>query len=349
MADLEKEAQEFSLQRETPELTIDALVQIFALTLGSLKGAGGMTIWSWVNYSEMSTDPFSQAKITYYFAAWFLILICIKVLAFLNYAFVDEWKMNDWRLNPQTDTVVITGGSSGLGLLLTAVFSANNFTVHNIDISKPELSVSQASFLQCDISDNAQVAKCVAQIADKPAILINCAAIANGSLGEFEHLETENIAKVISTNTLGSMYSTHAMLKYHKDSFKMVVGISSSTALCGPAYSGVYASSKAAVRTFYESLRHELRPRIRVLYITPGQLDTRMFASIETPSDFLSPVVSAVDLASSIFNAVVKGRQGEVSMPFYAKLLPYALCLPQSIIDIMRAVIGIDDAAKGQK
>lgn len=346
MADLEKEAQIFSQQTETSEFNIDALVKIFSLTLGSFKGAGGMVIWSWVNYSDMSRDLFHQARITYCFAIWFLILIFLKMLAFLNSAFVDEWGMDDWTLNPQTDTIVITGGSNGLGLLLTAMFSAHNFKVHNIDISKPEMDVSQTTFQKCDISDSAQVSKVVAAISDRPAVLINCAGIVGGSLGKFETLDPANIAKVIGTNILGSMYSTQAMLKYHKESFKMVVGISSSTALCGPAYAGIYASSKAAVRTFYESLRHELRPKVRVMCVTPGQLDTRMFADIDTPSDFLSPVVSAVDLASSIFDAVVRGRQGEMCTPFYAKLLPYAQCLPQSIIDIMRRSVGVDEAAK---
>ena len=323
--------------------TIDQIYDIFCQTLGSIRGSLGLLLWAWVNYSNMSLDIHAQGISTYLSALWFALICLYRGLSHLNQRQVDGWA--PFRLCPENDVIMITGGSNGLGLLLLALFSANGFKTVNLDTEVPRLAVVSSTFLKCDVGNHDEVEQVFRSLKSLPSVLINCAGTVSDSLGSLTSIDSRAIAKVVHTNYLGSIWATQTLLARNKAA-KMIVGISSSTALAAPAYAGVYASSKAAVRTFFTSLRYEC-PGTRILCITPGQFDTAMFRDIPTPSSFWAPVVPTVDLATSIYSAILSGRQGELTMPVYAQLLPYILALPQSIVDLGRRWIGIDSAVVG--
>src|ERR1700752_1268424 len=60
-------------------------------------------------------------------------------------------------------TVVVTGGSSGMGEATARILGELGAKVHIVDIQEPK--IARASFHQCDLSDFAQVRACAAGLA----------------------------------------------------------------------------------------------------------------------------------------------------------------------------------------
>lgn len=330
-----------------PFITVDQLEDIFSQTFGNIGGSGGLVVWCWVTNSSMSLDVRNLSASTYIAIAWFLSVLLIRALMFLNLSMVSGFSR--FKLDPQDDTILITGGASGLGLVLSAMFSAEGFQTIALDVQKPSIEIANSCYYQCDVGDPTSVDETIDKIVKEqtatPSVLINCAGTVSKSLGSIETLDVNDIKRVIDTNLFGSIHVTQQLLRANP-AMKMLVGISSSTALASPAYAGTYAASKAGVRTFFESLRHELRNKPpRVLCVSPGQLDTAMFKNVPTPSQFWAPVIGCTDAATTIFDAVKEGRQGELATPLYSRLLPYILLLPSGLLNLLRRYIGIDSAA----
>ena len=84
-----------------------------------------------------------------------------------------------------------------------------------------------------------------------------------------------------------------------------------------------------------------------MVLVTPGQLGTRLFEGVKTPSAFLGPVVEAVELAREIVRVVDEGCSGEVSLPLYAKWVGVLQVLPWSLQRVARWASGIDGAMSG--
>jgi len=84
------------------------------------------------------------------------------------------------------------------------------------------------------------------------------------------------------------------------------VGISSLASVRGLVGSAAYSASKAALSTFLESLRVELRPRgIQVLTVEPGFVHTELNEDYPGPLPF---VLDAEEAARRIVNAIRRGK-----------------------------------------
>lgn len=84
-----------------------------------------------------------------------------------------------------------------------------------------------------------------------------------------------------------------------------------------------------------------------MVLVTPGQLGTRLFEGVKTPSSFLGPVVEAVELAREIVGIVDEGVSGEVSLPLYAQWVGVLQVLPWSLQRVARWASGVDGAMEG--
>ena len=125
---------------------------------------------------------------------------------------------------------------------------------------------------------------------------------------------------MISTNVLGLMYATHAVLPIMQGQGSgHIVNISSLAGRIARAGSGVYNATKWGVGAFSEALRQEfVRDHIRVTVIEPGIVDT--------------------DLASHITNAAAREnalRRKQTITPLQsedvANAIVYAVTQPQRV------------------
>lgn len=167
--------------------------------------------------------------------------------------------------------VVITGGTSGIGLDLKKLFDENKDTV--ITISTRELQ--DENHYSCSVSDEENIKKTIDEIGQRFGridILINNAGF--GMSGITELLPTQKIKDLLEVNYYGTIYTIQSALKYMSKGSK-IVNISSAMALFPVPFRSIYGSVKSAVLTLSFSLRMELAPLgIDVVAICPGDIKT---------------------------------------------------------------------------
>lgn len=155
-------------------------------------------------------------------------LITIIVTIFI------EWKNRNNKNGNKSNhidwskqTVLITGGSSGIGLALVNALMALSSRVIILDINEPSLSPSTSPFsssllsnipnsdtkleyYKCDVSDNDQVSR-LSHL--KPSIIINCAGINNNGLSLLQ-LDPLQINRIIQVNLLSIFWIIKAFLPW---------------------------------------------------------------------------------------------------------------------------------------
>lgn len=189
----------------------------------------------------------------------------------------------------ESKVVLITGCSSGFGLLTAARLSVQG---HQVIASMRDLNKSTALLeevkrrggtvdtLALDVTDKASVKQAVNDIAAKYGhldVLVNNAGYGIG--GFFEDLTDEEIRQQFETNFFGVQNVTRAVIPLMRARRKgRIINISSVAGFStSPAFSA-YNASKWALEAFSESLRYELRFfGIDVLLIEPGTYRTKIF------------------------------------------------------------------------
>lgn len=167
--------------------------------------------------------------------------------------------------------VVITGGTSGIGLDLKNLFEKNGDTV--ITISTRELDDDK--HYSCSVSDEKNIKNVIDQIGQKYQkidVLINNAGF--GMSGITELISTQKVCELTEVNYYGTLYTIQSSIKYMNKGSK-IINISSAMALFPVPFRAIYGSVKSAVLTLSFALRMELKPLgIDVVAICPGDIKT---------------------------------------------------------------------------
>ncbi len=180
-------------------------------------------------------------------------------------------------------TIVITGGSDGLGKSLTEHFSKENNVIILATNEEKMKSVSNANnctYKVCDVSDYNNVEKCINEIVNdfnKIDVLINNAGL--WIQEELEENDSNRIKSVIEVNLLGVINVSKAVIssmKKQKDG--LIININSQAGINHKSERVVYNASKWGVTGFSKSLQDEVaKYGIRVTDVMPGMMKTDMF------------------------------------------------------------------------
>jgi NADP-dependent 3-hydroxy acid dehydrogenase YdfG len=181
-------------------------------------------------------------------------------------------------------TIVITGGSDGLGKTLTETFAKeNNVIILATNEEKMNLVAKEnnCSYKVWDVSNYEKVEKAISEIIEeykKIDVLIN-----NAGLWIQEELDTndsDRIKSVIEVNLLGTINVSKAVIpsmKVNKDG--LIININSQAGINHKAERVVYNASKWGVTGFSKSLQDEVaKYGIRVTDVMPGMMKTEMFS-----------------------------------------------------------------------
>ncbi|KAH8677315.1 short-chain dehydrogenase [Xylariales sp. PMI_506] len=246
------------------------------------------------------------------------------------------------------EVIVITGGASGLGLLVAEVYGMRGATVAVLD--KADLQSTDArgiTYYKCDVSDKAQIARVAAEIERDlgvPTILINNAAVVVGK--KLLDMDVQEVERSLSTNLLSHFYTIKQFLPgmLRNETGGTIVTMSSVIGHLGAAQLTDYAAAKAGVTALHKSLAEELReyPEIKTIIVTPGQLSTPLFYGVQTPNSFMAPIVEPVDVAKEIISAIDLGLSDHISMPLYARWIDWYNVLPVGLQRMARKVAGVD-------
>ncbi|KAJ4261489.1 hypothetical protein NW762_006914 [Fusarium torreyae] len=251
------------------------------------------------------------------------------------------------------EVIVITGGASGIGLLVAEVYGMRGATVAVLDVNDMENTEARGvTYYKCDVGDKDQIAKVAVEIEKDlgtPTVLINNAAIVIGK--SLLDLSLDEIDKSLTTNLLGPFYCLKTFLPaiIRSGNGGTIVNISSVIGTVGAAQLTDYAAAKAGLTALHRSLTAELReshPEIRTVLVTPGQVSTPLFYGVQTPNSFIAPVVEPVDVAKEIVSAIDSGKGATVAMPLYARWVDWLNVLPVGVQTIARWAAGVDRGMK---
>ncbi len=235
-------------------------------------------------------------------------------------------------------TVVITGGSSGIGKACALTFAAHGFHVvisgrNEIRLFSvaEEIKKLKAEVLPvvADISKEEDCRRLTEETIKKTGridVLINNAGISMRAA--FSDTDLEVLKKVMNTNFWGTVYCTKYALPYLLKSKGTVAGISSIAGKAGlPGRTG-YSASKFALEGFLESLRIEnLNTGLHVLTVCPGFTESNIRNTAlskdgtpqgESPREE-EKMMKAEEVAERIYDAVIK-RKREIILTTEGKL-----------------------------
>ena len=170
-------------------------------------------------------------------------------------------------------TILITGASSGFGLLLATNLHKKGFEVIGTS-REPQKHTGKVPFklLALDISDEYSI-KSFAQelfsVTNKLDVLVNNAGYM--LMGLAEETPVELGRKQFETNFWGTVNLTNALLPYfRKQNFGQIITVSSIVGLIGPPGLSYYSASKHALEGYFKSLRFELNQfNVKVSMVEP--------------------------------------------------------------------------------
>ncbi len=230
--------------------------------------------------------------------------------------------------------VLITGGSSGIGLALAHQLAREGANVWILARRKDRLesafkslfSVSgqKHGMLAADVSDWKQVQSAMERFQREvgvPDLLINCAGVAHP--GYVQEIPLDIYRQMMDIDYFGTVHVVKALLPgmLQRGSGHIVNICSAVGFVTGPGYAA-YSPAKYAVRGFSDVLRAEVKPLgVRVSLVFPPDTDTPQLAyerQLKTPelqqfSDDggLGPIkfglFSAEEVAKTILHGVQRG------------------------------------------
>lgn len=186
--------------------------------------------------------------------------------------------------NNHKKTVLITGGSRGIGACAVKMFTQNGynvaFTYLNSENEARELSNNYGALaIRADMSDSACVNMAIAEVISKFGgidALVNNVGIDEFSL--FTDITDEMWDRMIKSNLSSAFYASRSTVKdMLKRKCGTIVNISSMWGQVGASCEVHYSVSKAGLIGLTKALAKELGPSgIRVNCICPGVIDTDM-------------------------------------------------------------------------
>lgn len=193
-------------------------------------------------------------------------------------------------------TVLITGGSRGIGKATSLEFAKHGYNIVinyvNDDISAKNLKSYivenydvDVMLCKCNVSSEDGVKGMVNSIIDNYGnidVLVNNAGIAIDTT--FDDKKIENFKKILNVNLIGPFILSREVGNYMlKQGFGSIINVSSTNALdTYYEYSLDYDASKAGLVSLTHNLAKYYAPNIRVNAVAPGWVDTEMNKELDS-------------------------------------------------------------------
>lgn len=184
-------------------------------------------------------------------------------------------------------TVVISGGSRGLGLVLARLLAEEGArvallarTASDLDSAVADLkarSGAEVLAVPCDVSRREDVEDAVGRVAEvlgPPVALIHSAGLIQ--VGPEEHMSEADYREAMGVHFWGAYYLTEAVRPHlPRDGSARIAYVSSIGGRVGVPHLAPYAASKHALVGYADAMRAELADEgIRVTTVVPGLMRT---------------------------------------------------------------------------
>lgn len=172
--------------------------------------------------------------------------------------------------------IVITGGTSGIGLSTLNCFVKNGYKVYELSRREKGENTS-AVHIPTDVTKEEQVRNAINFILEKEGkihLLINNAGY--GISGAIEFTSAKKAKQQFDVNFFGMVNVNLAVLPVmRQQGFGKIINISSVAAPIAIPFQAYYSASKAAIKSYSMALANEVKPfGIQVSTILPGDIKT---------------------------------------------------------------------------
>jgi len=182
-------------------------------------------------------------------------------------------------------TVVITGGSRGIGAAAVKLFARKGHRVFFLyekehDAARAVAEATGAESICCDVAEGAAVKEAFSRIGHVDVLICNAGIVHVGLMSQMIESQWDRIFDV---NVKGIFHCVNAampaFLKTHKG---CIITVSSMWGQVGASCEAAYSATKGAVIALTKALAQELGPSgIRVNCVAPGVIQTDMCANVD--------------------------------------------------------------------
>ena len=181
-------------------------------------------------------------------------------------------------------TVVITGGSRGIGRAAVELFAARGDRVYflyekNTQAAREVEARTGARGIQCDVADTAAVRQAIGNLPDVDVLICNAGICHYGLMQSMSEGDWD---RIFAVNVKGIYNCVNGVLPFFlKKQAGSIVTVSSMWGRVGASCEAAYSATKGAVIALTKALAKELGPSgIRVNCVAPGVILTDMCANV---------------------------------------------------------------------
>ncbi|MEH1056527.1 SDR family oxidoreductase [Micromonospora sp. CPCC 206171] len=201
-------------------------------------------------------------------------------------------------------TVLVTGGSSGLGAaVVTAVARAGGRPLV-LDRQRPGDGVP---WVECDLADTRSAEEATRELAERSGGLDAVVTAAGMDVpGKLADVPRETWERIVAVDLLGTVAVVRAALPYLEASRGGIVTVASTLGVKAVSDATAYCAAKFGVVGFTRALAAELAGRVNVTLLIPGGMRTAFFderdpqyrpgpdAKLNAPGDTAAAVMFAL-------------------------------------------------------
>jgi len=217
-------------------------------------------------------------------------------------------------MNISENTILITGGTSGIGFEMAKQLLALGNTVLITGRSEEKLAAAKAelgdvSALLCDASNPDDIQRLYAQVVQdfpKLNMLINNAGIMRKINLQDHDYNAQSLTQEIDTNIKGPIWMCDAFLPLlKKNAGAAIVNVSSGLAFVPLPIAPVYCATKAALHFYSLSLREQLRNTdIKVFELAPPATKTTLLDTFDAAEMKGTSFMTTPDLVNSFIQGL---------------------------------------------
>jgi len=172
-------------------------------------------------------------------------------------------------------TVIVTGGSSGLGAAVAEAVADAGGTPVVLDLNPPGDGLAHEVV---DLSDTRAAEAAVARVAEEHGAVDGVVTAAGtDACGRLDEIDGERWERVVAVNLLGTAAVVRAALPHLRDARGRVVTVASTLGWRALSDATAYCASKFGVVGFTRALMAEVGGEVGVTLLLPGGMQTAFF------------------------------------------------------------------------
>lgn len=212
-------------------------------------------------------------------------------------------------------TILVTGGSAGIGLAFATKFLALGNEVIVTGRRASRLARVKADHprlhtITSDVSDAASVATLAAEVKERfprlDVLMNNAGVMVSRNLG----VPADDLAALtweLDINVSGTIRTTSALIDLIRANRGTIINVSSALAFVPLASAPIYCATKAAIHSYTSSLRFQLQDAgVRVVELMPPAVKTELSADLAEGNGF--KLITTDALVAATLKALEAGK-----------------------------------------